>query len=398
IITTQTKLYAGGVLLFALVAGLWGIAFDNPDAYVVRAQTEVYTASISASPASCSSPCSPNISWSSNSPNIVKIYRNGSFLWNQSPSGQATDWSLSEGTYAYTIRVVDSSWQETTDLDSVTVSVQQTFNTTLSVNAPSGGFLVGQNPTFPTYTISGAQPNTQICWTNKLNGTTVYNECTSDTTESNGSKTINGGTWTSSLIGSWNITVTVGSSSDSVSFQVKAAINPTPTPTPTPTPSPSSNPNPSFSFKINGATSCTFGTVSPNNAWTLTLTSNLLNQTVTICAVDPQGSQSCTLAGALGLQANTTAQGSWTASGSFGANDVGSWREWLLIGGIKSNEISFTIQSRTSGTGDNDVLCGAAEVNCAQQQKVCRSGQCVDGGSIAFTGSGITAAQGTQGN
>ncbi|MHA1868412.1 MAG: COG1470 family protein, partial [Candidatus Heimdallarchaeaceae archaeon] len=80
-------------------------------------------ATISADPTSCIEQCSPTISWTSNSENIVKIYRNGVFHSNQSPNGTLIDWNLSEGTYTYTIRIVDSSWTETGDLDSVTVNV-----------------------------------------------------------------------------------------------------------------------------------------------------------------------------------------------------------------------------------------------------------------------------------
>src|SRR3989344_1137832 len=76
----------------------------------------VYTGTISASPVSCQSPCNVSISWTSNSNNIVRIYRTPSFSggspWNLNPNGSNnTDWNLAVGAYQYCLRIVDASWK-----------------------------------------------------------------------------------------------------------------------------------------------------------------------------------------------------------------------------------------------------------------------------------------------
>ena len=90
-------------------------------------QTYSPTATISSTP-SCTAPCSAVVNWTSSgvAPTTVKIYKNGSFIWNQLPnvSGSETDWSLSQGTYRYCIRAENSNWtSETGDLACSTTTV-----------------------------------------------------------------------------------------------------------------------------------------------------------------------------------------------------------------------------------------------------------------------------------
>ena len=93
-------------------------------------------------------------------------------------------------------------------------------------------------------------------------------------------------------------------------------------------------------------------------SWTLSLFGAPANQDITICAIDPNEVLSCTPAANLGLQAQTAAAGTWTASGVFTADAVGTWQEWVVIGAVQSNTISFSVNAyanfaidgRTSGT------------------------------------------------
>lgn len=83
--------------------------------------------------------------------------------------------------------------------------------------------------------------------------------------------------------------------------------------------------------------------------WELNLAGAPPNQPVYICAIDNKGIESCTLAANLGLPSYTTQQGTWQARGSWLNNNIptesilGNWTEWIYVGGIKSNEINFTV-------------------------------------------------------
>ena len=99
------------------------------------------------------------------------------------------------------------------------------------------------------------------------------------------------------------------------------------------------------------------------DTWQLTLTSAPPNQLVYICAISNLGIQSCSSALSLGLQAMTDSFGNWSASGNWIKNGVpdesviGNWTEWIVvggklengqvIGGIRSNNINFTISKQT---------------------------------------------------
>ncbi len=124
------KMKIGKILLFlgffVLILGTI-LLYGTFETKIALAQTP--QASINANPQSCIEPCSPSISWTSNSNNIVKLYKNGVFWSNQSPNDSATDWNLTTGsapsTYTYTIRNVDNSWVETGNLANVTVTVNK---------------------------------------------------------------------------------------------------------------------------------------------------------------------------------------------------------------------------------------------------------------------------------
>jgi hypothetical protein len=95
--------------------------------YVPPAQTYSPTATIS-STASCTAPCNAQVNWSSQNvaPTTVKIYKNGTFLWNQTQniSGSQTDWNLIQGSYRYCIRAENADWtSETGDLACSTTTV-----------------------------------------------------------------------------------------------------------------------------------------------------------------------------------------------------------------------------------------------------------------------------------
>ena len=71
------------------------------------------------STASCTAPCNVAVSWTSqyvaNPPNLVKIYKNGAFLWNQTANtpGSETDWSVPTGSYPYCLKAVNADYSET---------------------------------------------------------------------------------------------------------------------------------------------------------------------------------------------------------------------------------------------------------------------------------------------
>jgi len=97
------------------------------------------------------------------------------------------------------------------------------------------------------------------------------------------------------------------------------------------------------------------------DTWQLRLTNAPPGRPVYICTIDNQGNQSCTLAQNLGFQATTDLFGNWSASGRWNEKEMiptGTWKEWIVvggtlqgnqvIGGIKSNEIQFTILDQKS--------------------------------------------------
>jgi len=68
---------------------------------------------------------SVNVSWSSSIAGpVVRIYRNGQFLWNQILKGSETDWSVPSGTHQYCIRSVNADWTESGDIACSSVVVQ----------------------------------------------------------------------------------------------------------------------------------------------------------------------------------------------------------------------------------------------------------------------------------
>ena len=85
------------------------------------------------------------------------------------------------------------------------------------------------------------------------------------------------------------------------------------------------------------------GSFSIGASWTLNLSGAAPSQSVTVCAIDPDGATSCTPAADLGLQPQTSASGTWMASGSFTADSVGTWREWITVGTGTSNTVIFTV-------------------------------------------------------
>ncbi|MGB9608760.1 MAG: GPI anchored serine-threonine rich family protein [Minisyncoccia bacterium] len=92
-----------------------------------------------------------------------------------------------------------------------------------------------------------------------------------------------------------------------------------------------------------------------SDTWILTLGGAPANQPVYICAIDNRGVQSCTPTGNLNLPASTDLFGSWSATGNWKKADgtldesvLGTWTEWIEVGGLKSNTIQFSITKPTS--------------------------------------------------
>jgi uncharacterized repeat protein (TIGR01451 family) len=82
--------------------------------------------SITSTP-TCTDPCNVSVSWSSDHiDTIVRIFRNGTFIWNQTAniSSSEIDYSMATGTYIYCIRGVDSNWVDSKDLACSTTTVQ----------------------------------------------------------------------------------------------------------------------------------------------------------------------------------------------------------------------------------------------------------------------------------
>ena len=107
-----------------------------------------------------------------------------------------------------------------------------------------------------------------------------------------------------------------------------------------------------ISFSVNGITSG--GIFFPGQAWTMSISSNLPNQAVTLCGIANTGIKTCTP----GFGA-TNASGAWNLQGNFASSTPGSdgtmvstagpWQEWVLIGptgsATSSNIVSFTVSS-----------------------------------------------------
>jgi|GEM_PF-5949350 len=96
------------------------------------------TGSISSNPTSCTAPCSPTISWNSNSLNKVQIRRTGpsSNTWSDQPTdGSLTDSNLSAGTYTYYLDGYDGYGTLISGLASVTVSVSELRPPVVNISA-----------------------------------------------------------------------------------------------------------------------------------------------------------------------------------------------------------------------------------------------------------------------
>src|SRR3989344_3467514 len=104
-------------------------SFTTPACNQPIPPTQNPTASIT-STSSCTAPCNVNLSWTSNNvPNLIKIYRNGTFLWNRTANLQndnEVDWDQPVGTYTYCIRSIDNNWSESGNLACSTTNVTAT--------------------------------------------------------------------------------------------------------------------------------------------------------------------------------------------------------------------------------------------------------------------------------
>ena len=104
-------------------------SFTTPACNQPIPPTQNPTASIT-STSSCAAPCNVNLSWTSNNiPNLIKIYRNGTFLWNRTANLQndnEVDWDQPVGTYTYCIRSIDNNWSESGNLACSTTNVTAT--------------------------------------------------------------------------------------------------------------------------------------------------------------------------------------------------------------------------------------------------------------------------------
>ncbi len=85
--------------------------------------------------------------------------------------------------------------------------------------------------------------------------------------------------------------------------------------------------------------------------WTLTINSNQPHSPVTICSRTPSPSgNTCTPAGNLGLSASTDFNGNWSATSTPTNNEIGSWDEYVVINGVSSNDVYFTISAVATPT------------------------------------------------
>ncbi|MFA5791962.1 MAG: DUF2341 domain-containing protein [Candidatus Paceibacterota bacterium] len=120
------------------------------------------TATIS-SPSPCVAPCSIIVSWTStnvaNPPNVIKIYKNGVFLWNQNAntSSSETDWNVPQGTYEYCVRAVNADNTETGNLACSTTTVSPSVTPiAVSLTANPTSMTLPTNATRLTWTTTGS--------------------------------------------------------------------------------------------------------------------------------------------------------------------------------------------------------------------------------------------------
>ena len=107
------------------------------------------------------------------------------------------------------------------------------------------------------------------------------------------------------------------------------------------------------SFTINGGAT---GNFTVGQAWTLKLATQYRNQPVFLCAIHPDGSQSCS--GALGGTTLpwTDASGNWMLSGTFDASSIGNWKEWVQFPNAYNNVsgyVQFAVSAAGTGTGNS---------------------------------------------
>src|SRR3989344_3829054 len=104
-------------------------SFTTPACNQPIPPTQNPTASIT-STSSCAAPCNVNLTFTSNNiPNLIKIYRNGTFLWNRTANLQndsEVDWDQPVGAYTYCIRSIDNNWFESGNLACSTTNVTAT--------------------------------------------------------------------------------------------------------------------------------------------------------------------------------------------------------------------------------------------------------------------------------
>lgn len=74
------------------------------------------------------------------------------------------------------------------------------------------------------------------------------------------------------------------------------------------------------------------------NSWTMWLYTSIPNTWFTICAIHPDGHQSCT-----SNFGQTDGNGNWTMTGTFTQDVLGSWQEWMVFPTVTSNHIYFTV-------------------------------------------------------
>jgi hypothetical protein len=120
-------------------------------------------------------------------------------------------------------------------------------------------------------------------------------------------------------------------------------------------------PTPTLLLLINGAQAMDYNI---GGSWSLSLSGAAASQPVYVCGwqsstgpnpVNINSITTCTPAGNLGFSANTSGYGTWSASGSFSASNVGYWGEWVFVGGtIVSN--GYGGQTVSGGTQSTSVV------------------------------------------
>ncbi len=126
---------------------------------------------------------------------------------------------------------------------------------------------------------------------------------------------------------------------------------------PTPTPTPRPRPNVPVLSLINTTEFPRGSDLWDTDAWRIEVKNGKPNEPVEICGTQGDKNHGCTPAKDMQFTAapTTDENGNWFMEGNFYDVDEGkyngSWTEWVLVGGIKSNTMTFTVSSPVKNRG-----------------------------------------------